>query len=418
MRPLVIVAVVIGIAAIAGGFFLSGSFRKRAALPAAVASPPPWLEVITPTVSELAPDSASGRALRSGSELQTGMTLAADVKGSATIHFADGSVARIDPGTTLTIDAAAYDERGGTLRVGLRLAAGRVWSKVLALATPASLWEVRTANAVATVRGTAFGIAFAAGRTRAAGSEERITVTVVDPQTGTPIAGTEVTLSPDDYAEVSDAEVAAAAPPELRTIREAPPDIQQWISDNRAADRALDELIERLEATVRTPEELREAIRKEQRRGLEAIEESKQEVPLGEPEPPAAETPPGETVEPAPQPLQAIAKPERLGVETARGSLTGIVEENTVAFTATLAFDDGTRRDVTNEVAWRVLGPIGSITKQGVFTARLDPNVAELGRSSGSVTAVWKDPASGKTLLGATPIFSVEAKVEGIAPQG
>ena len=35
---------------------------------------------------------------------------------------------------------------------------GQAWSKIISLATPDSVWEVRTSTAVATVRGTAFGM--------------------------------------------------------------------------------------------------------------------------------------------------------------------------------------------------------------------------------------------------------------------
>ena len=87
-------------------------------------------------------------------------------------------------------------------------------------------------------------------------------------------------------------------------------------------------------------------------------------------------------------------------------SLKNITENDKVTFTATAHFSDGSSKDVTAEATWKVLGPIGNISK-GTFTAKLEPNIAEFGKGSGAVIAVWKD-VNGNEVLGQTPIFEVE----------
>lgn len=424
MKRLVFIIAIVGIAAIAGGLLLLSRSPKKGAAPTSSLPTRPWLEVATPTISIAA--AGTSRTLRSGDELDDGATLITDAIGSAIIHFPDGSIARLDPGSTLTITAVTYREDDGTLVARLRLATGRVWSKVFELATPQSLWEVKTSNAVATVRGTAFGVAVAADRTQIAGSEDQISVAVVDPRTDSIIPGTEVKIAAEDYTEVSPREAAAAVKPDVRRADEAPPELQVWRVENRSKDEEVNRAIQAIEATGASPNEVRRIIREELQEKLDAIREATPGTPgekSSDAEPAAddaATEPPGTPPQASETPAAeagVVAKPTAVTVKVSR-TLDRIVEGENVTLTATLGFTDGTSRDVTDEVAWRVLGPIGTISRQGTFTARLDPTVSELGRSSGSIAATWKDPKSGETFLGATPIFSVEAKIEVVAPQG
>ena len=86
-----------------------------------------------------------------------------------------------------------------------------------------------------------------------------------------------------------------------------------------------------------------------------------------------------------------------------------IVEEETINFKATL-INNGIKRDVTTEVEWKVVGFIGGINSQGVFTAMLSPDVAEYGEGSGTVIAIWKDTKTDEALLGKSAVFKVKAK--------
>jgi len=98
-------------------------------------------------------------------------------------------------------------------------------------------------------------------------------------------------------------------------------------------------------------------------------------------------------------------------------TLRGVVEGERIFFKAIAIMGNGARREVTNEVSWRVVGPIGTMVKPGVFVTALDESVAEFGIGTGSVVAVWKDSLSRKEVFGKTPIFTVDPKVE-LLPDG
>ena len=84
------------------------------------------------------------------------------------------------------------------------------------------------------------------------------------------------------------------------------------------------------------------------------------------------------------------------------GPTDGLVEGDTVQFRAM----SGTQ-DMTSEVSWKVVGPIGSITSTGLFTALLGSEVSELGLSVGYVSMTLRD---GSVVKG--PFMYVKAKVD------
>lgn len=90
--------------------------------------------------------------------------------------------------------------------------------------------------------------------------------------------------------------------------------------------------------------------------------------------------------------------------------LDHLVEGDVVHFTATLIMEDGSMRDGRGSVEWLALGYAGAIDKNGTFTAHLDPMVSEYGRAPGVVVALYK--TSGKTMVGASPIFYVHIQSE------
>lgn len=68
----------------------------------------------------------------------------------------DGSRVRVGASGHLEIDRAA--SAPGRRTIGLRLWAGRLWARVTKAQGPRSSFEVRTAHAIAGVRGTAFAV--------------------------------------------------------------------------------------------------------------------------------------------------------------------------------------------------------------------------------------------------------------------
>src|SRR3989344_5523773 len=198
----IIATVVILLVAIIGWFWLlpQGDESEQAANAQIT---PPWIEVESAKVVSVDESGKEIAVFASGDIVSTGTIIKTDATGQATIYFADGSNLRIDPDTTVTITEGNYDEDSGSLKVRVALMTGKVWSKITALVTPESHWEVRTGTAVATVRGSAFGTEVTSdGETLIVGSEHDIAVAPIDEETGEVIAEEEVIVSEQDVLTV------------------------------------------------------------------------------------------------------------------------------------------------------------------------------------------------------------------------
>lgn len=429
---------VLGVAVILGGVFYFLNFGKTSVLPLPTVGgasvnkiSKPWIEVIIPSVFELQPaDNSRLRELQTGDELNAGSVIETDKNSRANIYFLDGSVVRFEPGTKFTLNEASFDPQEEKLIVRLTLSVGRIWSKIIALTTADSLWEVKTANAVATVRGTAFGVDFVQGRSRIFGSEKQIRAAAVDPQTGGVIKGTEKTVSPQKFLEIDSKNIPAIKTnPELIVIKDIPPTVagEDFFRRNEEADQVIDKKLKELAKTGLQDQDLRKAFResilkkfedkikarrleKEERVPEKPLETKRKEENGLEVKTPVVD----KKLQPEISTGSVEVKPARKAVFlalTSRNDLGRVIEGDVLNFEAILSMDDGSKINVTAIADWKVLGLIGKITKPGVFVAELVPAVAEFGESSGAVVATWKDSVSGESFLGKTAIFKVDAKV-------
>jgi hypothetical protein len=87
-----------------------------------------------------------------GSFVKTGEDSRAELK------FVDGSVLRLGPSSVLKVEAGAFDATKKEVKVDATLVGGKAWANVSKLVGSESKFEVRSANAVAGVRGTVFRI--------------------------------------------------------------------------------------------------------------------------------------------------------------------------------------------------------------------------------------------------------------------
>ena len=71
--------------------------------------------------------------------------------------------------------------------------------------------------------------------------------------------------------------------------------------------------------------------------------------------------------------------------------------------------------DVVPSTTFTILGGIGSVNKDGIFTAKLSDEVSENGASYGAIVATYKDPKSGKTFINRTNLIRVEI-IQGTTP--
>jgi hypothetical protein len=445
MKPVFIVLIILlGAALVVGVFYILNQTpeKKVEVIPPITLSQitKPWIEVAKPAVYELKPDGAKIRELQTGDELNPGNIVETNNGAMANIHFPDGSVARLEEKTKLVLDEALFEHQTEKLTVRINLLIGRVWSKIIALATPDSLWEVKTANAVATVRGTAFGVGFSEGRSQIMGSQNEIKAAAVDPKTKELIKGTERAVLPDKLFEVETEDIPALKiNPQLAVVKVVSKEMakEDFFQRNKENDAVIDQKLEKLEKAGLPEKEVRQEFRKEifeefkekieeRRMEIEKIESAAEQdkiqltpetdlkIAPKEDSKPAAE--PGSELAPTLQSptetiKEAVKEPVSLAVVT-KNTLSAIIEEDIIAFEAIVTMSDGSKVNVTASAKWQVLGQIGQIDRNGVFTAKLAPEIAEAGEASGAVVATWVDSATGEVFLGKSQIFKVGAKFE------
>jgi hypothetical protein len=157
--------------------------------------------------------------------------------GKVAIRWGDRGETRLDANTDLTIVAAPADDATTQAKVELELSSGRVWSRVLKLLDVDSGFDVKTDAVVATVRGTAFGVAKVD-----ADSQLAVTESVVDvaPRAG----GSSTLLKEGKWGNFS----ATGTPTIVRDLTPA----DAWPAENKKLDDQFDtELRQELETRMK-----------------------------------------------------------------------------------------------------------------------------------------------------------------------
>ena len=436
----------------------------------------PWIEVVTPGVFELAEDQKTEKKeLFTGDELQNGAVIGLREKALANIYFPDGSVARLDSGTRLVVEAGDFEEKTNKLNIRMNLLWGRVWSKVITVLTPDSSWEVQTTNAVAVVRGTAFGVEYVEeGKSNVIGYENKVEVKLIDPATKKVMPAIAMVVEAKKVLEIKKevienmkaqlaagelrqdaAAIATKAGRPLMEVKEASAKVlnQDWVKRSIEADEKLNEKMravrEKLEDQREAVKEYRKEFQREFRGKIEERQEAVKAVmgnvetkilenreELKENLSPFGRSPAGgeETAEElktsevqavistAPAAVNPVSESntvtatagqvKSLAIKANRDLTAGLIESESVVFRSFTQYGDGSEKEVTLEAVWKVLGKIGFIKSPGVFVAKLEPEVSELGVVSGSVVVSWKDPKTGAVFEAASPIFKVELEID------
>jgi FecR protein len=388
----------------------------------------PTIQITTPSAYLIA-DDGSKTELKDGDTITPPATIELSDKGAASINLPDGSTARIMYGTKFTLTKADYDATTGKANTGFFLSVGRIWSKVVELATPDSSWEVQTSNAVATVRGTAFDSEADAEGSMFVGSEHQVTVDPIDPKTGEPVKdkglgvgeGTLLKIKAKILADI----LAGKGKLATSTISDDEKNTN-WHQGNEKEDQHVNDVLKELRDRGVKGKDLQKEIRERLRKEIEDLIKKDMEDgvirPATEkfidllnststpPKPKATSTKPDTGTTPPPTPPASTAKTVSVDVVVV-GSFSGIVEHTPVKFKAIAKLADGTTRDVTAKADWKVLGQIGRFTAPGTLFPELDPLIAEQGKGSGAVIATYNDPNGGGVFLGKTIIFDVAADV-------
>lgn len=219
----------------------------------------PWVEVLSSLVSKKTGE--EWLELISGDQLKNGDIVKTDSSGLANIYLPDGSVIRLDSDSQILISEADYEVDSKTLKLKIKLIAGRVWSKIFELATNESYWEVETANAVAAVRGTAFGVEYENDETVVIGWENTVEVEAVDIYSGRKLGI--ATVSANKILRINEtiARMSAGERDVLSSlVEDLPLDVQnlEWVKRSINADAGLfeaDNLREDLTVEQIEPEE-------------------------------------------------------------------------------------------------------------------------------------------------------------------
>ncbi len=124
----------------------------------ALQTPKAQVAFLEGTARAFSPEHPEGMALKKGDALAKNQEVRVGERSRMEMRFPDGTIMRFAERAVVKIDDIAYRERDGdkTVKVGLNF--GKLWAKVKQLATPGSRVEVRTANAVAGVRGTIYRV--------------------------------------------------------------------------------------------------------------------------------------------------------------------------------------------------------------------------------------------------------------------
>ena len=355
------------------------------------------------------------------------------------------------------------------------MAAGRLWSKIFELATPDSIWEIKTATAVATVRGTAFGVEVSDGKAGFIGSQNNVEVSPIDPETKRIIKEAKAVITSGDVLEVTkeeiqragrEARVLALKVQKASEIAAAAVAVRQdWVSKAKAADETFDRQVENLrkatkekaelrreirESLKKVREELKTEIRQARDEGAEQLNSVKDELRsrisqlpeektsrlndsvelilervvrdrlkisdessdiTGEVVPVSGEDSVSSSAIAPTIVNKILSKPSKIVLETSNDLSQRIKEGAQLIFKAVLVREDGSRELVTELAEWRVIGSIGAIGRPGVFLPRLSDDLAEVGVGIGTVTASWKDSATGESFLGISPTITVEPAI-------
>ncbi|TSC91626.1 MAG: periplasmic protein [Parcubacteria group bacterium Licking1014_17] len=386
----------------------------------------PWIEVLSAGVYISGAETGESPAkteLKTGDEVIAGSVIETDKTGLAEIHFPDGSVARVDSDTKLTIKNASYDKNTETLVVKIGLALGRVWSKVIGLATPESSWEVETSNAVATVRGTAFGMEIVGDETTVVGSENEVEVQAIGPKSGKPIEkptkvikGMFLTFKNQDIIDVAYGRKAFAAKRITAALAQ-----KEWITRFQKADTSFDERINSVKSNItdNDPIKIRNEIRMDMAKRLIEL---RKEILQNTASPSASPSPvsgnenlklgnlSNAISSGLGQELSVtVAKPVSLEIASAQ-PLEKITEGSAVIFKSILTLSDGSKKAVTDLSEWKVSGSIGSITSPGTLAAKIGTLELRAQTAYGYVTASWKDPKTGAIFTGKSVVFNVYPK--------
>lgn len=365
-----------------------------------------WIEVTKPKAYLI--KEGGNLEIKTGDEIGKGSTVMTDAGGAAVLHFPDGSLLRLDGNTKIVLTESFFSNKVMDTKVGVRLLLGRVWSKVVSLASPESSWQVKSSSAVATVRGTAFSVEYRSGKTTILAVEHSIEVKAVNPKTDEVIETAKTLMVENQIIQISESAAQSIAenkskPEEVMKVAPAGKDILEsdWVKNSRKSGtetEAVEVRMKDLREKGKIEEEVRKEVREEIKAKREELrgelkpedgdkEEANTKAETGTNTSESSGTRTGTGSISSPESSAETFKAVSITLEPVRGAQ--ISERQTLTMTLYALDGQGAKRDVTKEAKWQVTGPIGQMKSAGVFLAALGDEVSEIGTGKGEIQALW-----------------------------
>lgn len=414
-----------------------------------------WVEIFSGK-AEIFVGNDTRKELLNGDIVGEGDNIEISKDAKVSIHLFDGSILRASDGAKFSIKSAEFDKASGKLVLEASLSSGKIWSKIIELATPDSLWKVETSNTVATVRGSAFGVSTDGKISEVFGSQHKVYVDLIDPVGKNKVKKDSIVIEEDSSFKITNENIEKVKKIEEKISSTTPPATlaklmkeseslivltkkgkDNWISANETADKIVEEEIKTIKEesggsreefirilNEKVEEKLNEVKSKNEGtpEGTDGAGKVDNEAESGVKEPSVTDTNKIIKVEPKQEAVKAQealvqkevdAVPEKwtgLKIETL-SDISNVTEGEMISFRAVLRGENGGEKDVTKESKWQVLGQMGVMERAGTFAAKLDPSIAEYGEAVGYIVATWQG-ASGEQLLGKSGEVRVSIKID------
>lgn len=153
---------------------------------------------LEPTVSVTKATSATFSEITEATKTNVGSKIKTGSEGRALIESSSAHQTLVDYNTEITISDDSKNEK----KTKIALSSGAVWARLAKVFDSGEYYEVKTGNAVATVRGTSFGVWYKDGVTTVSVTEGSIYLSAIDRETGSIIPNNEVIVKAGEKATV------------------------------------------------------------------------------------------------------------------------------------------------------------------------------------------------------------------------
>jgi len=119
-------------------------------------------------------------------KISTGSTVKTSETGRAVLESDSKTITVVDRNSEIVVDTQENN------KTKIELESGNLWSRIKKVLGKGEYYEVQTTNAVATVRGTSFGVYYENGKTTIVVVEGQVALKIINPETGEQIGSEKI----------------------------------------------------------------------------------------------------------------------------------------------------------------------------------------------------------------------------------